>query len=193
MKTLRDVFLEMNSHQMHFFLGGHDIFLRVLGIGEVVQWHAAICAKRHVVLRNLIVFRHVRVEIIFAIELAQWGDVAAEHETGERRHAQRLMIHHRQSARQTEANRTSVRIWFGSKFNRTSAKHFGARLELDVHFKTYGGDVVHCRFQIADFKFSDADLRDATKIATNSPASSNSGWTRSAGINFASTINSSQS
>jgi hypothetical protein len=62
-----------------------------------------------------------------------------------------------------------------------------------VHFETDGRDVLHCRFQIADFKFTDADLRDATKIATNSLASSSNGWTRLAGISLASMINSSQS
>ena len=143
MKTLRDVFLKMNSHQMHFLLGGRDIFLRVLGISEVVQRHAAIGAKWHVVLRNLIILRHVRIEIIFAIEFADWRDIAAEHEASERRHAQRLVIHHWQSARQTEANWTSVRIWLRPKLNWTGAKHFGARLEVDVHFKTNGGEIVH--------------------------------------------------
>src|SRR6266404_7478185 len=103
------------------------------------------------------------------------------------------MIHHWQCARQTEADRTSVCIRFGSKLHWRSAKHLGTRLKLNMHFQADGRDVVHCRFQIADFRFSDADLPGATKIATNSPASSSSGWTRVAGINFASMINSSQS
>jgi hypothetical protein len=53
------------------------------------------------------------------------------------------MIHHWQCARQTETNRTRVRIWFRSKPDWTSAKHFGARLELNVHFKPDAGHVIH--------------------------------------------------
>ena len=53
------------------------------------------------------------------------------------------MIHHRQCTRQTEANRASMRIWLSSKFNRRSAKHLGARLELNVNLETNGGDVAH--------------------------------------------------
>jgi hypothetical protein len=81
------------------------------------------------------------------------------------------MIHHRQGAGHTEADWTRVRIWLRSKLNRRSAKHFRARLELDVYFQADRCDVVHRKFQIEDFKFEEADLRVATKIATNSLAS----------------------
>src|ERR1700741_4737478 len=103
------------------------------------------------------------------------------------------MIHHWQCARQTEASRTSVRIRLRSELNGRVAKHLGMRLELDVHFQTDGDDVWNCRFQILDLKFEDADLREATKIATNSLASSSKGSTRFAGTNFDSIINSSHS
>ncbi len=146
METLRHIFLEMNAHQMHLLVWRRDIFLRVLRISEIVQRHTAIGAKRHVVLRNLIILRHVRIEIILPVELADRRDVASEHEAGEHRHAQRFVIHHRQGAGQPEANRTSVRVRFGAKFNRTRAKHFRARLELNVDFKADGGDVLHCTY-----------------------------------------------
>ena len=35
-KAFRHVFLEMNTHQMHFLVRRHDVFLRVLRIGEIV-------------------------------------------------------------------------------------------------------------------------------------------------------------
>jgi hypothetical protein len=54
------------------------------------------------------------------------------------------MIHHWQCARETEANRASVRVRFGAEFNRRSAEHLGARLELDVDFEADGGDVAGC-------------------------------------------------
>ena len=82
METFRHVFLEMDPHQMHFLVAGCDIFLGVFRISQVVQRHAAIRAKRHVVLRNLIVFRHVGIEIVFAVEFADRRDVASQHEPG---------------------------------------------------------------------------------------------------------------
>ena len=148
METLCYVFLEMDPHQMHFLVMRDDIFLCVLGISEIMQRHAAVRAQRHVVLRNLIIFRHVRVEIIFAIELADGRNIASEHQSHQHGHAQRFLIHHRQRAGQPEANRTRVRVRLRAKFNWRSAKHFGARLELHVHFKTDGRDVVHAQFNI---------------------------------------------
>ena len=64
-------------------------------------------------------------------------------------------------------------VRLGAKLNRRCAKHFRTRLKLYMHFKTDGRDVWNWRFQIVDLKFEDADLRVATKIATNSLASVN--------------------
>ena len=55
------------------------------------------------------------------------------------------MVHYRQCARQTEADRTRVRIWLRSKLDWTGAKHLRARLELNVHFEPDRGDVFHSR------------------------------------------------
>ena len=143
METLRNVFLKVDAHEMHFLVGRGDVFLCVFRIGEIVQWDAAIRAKRHVVLRNLVILRHVRIEIVFTIEFRYWRDAASEHQSGKHRHAQRVMIHHRQGAGHTEADWTRVRIWLRSKLNRRSAKHFRARLELDVYFQADRCDVVH--------------------------------------------------
>src|ERR1700730_2277131 len=53
------------------------------------------------------------------------------------------MVHHWQRARETEADRTSVCIWFRSKLHRRSAKHLGTRLKLNMHFQADGSEVVH--------------------------------------------------
>jgi hypothetical protein len=136
----------MNAHEVDILLWRRDIFLCVLRISEIVLRHTAIGAKRHVVVRNLIILRHVWIEIILPVELADRRDVAFEHETGEDRHAQSFVIHHGQGARQPEANRTSIRVRFCAKFNRTRAKHLRARLELNVDFKANGGEVLHCSY-----------------------------------------------
>jgi len=36
-----------------------------------------------------------------------------------------------------------VRVRLRPKLNWTGAKHFGARLEVDVHFKTNGSEILH--------------------------------------------------
>ena len=79
METLCYVFLQMDPYQVHFLVMRNDIFLCVLGISEIVQRHAAIRAQRHVVLRDLIIFRHVWIKIIFAIEFADRHDIGSEH------------------------------------------------------------------------------------------------------------------
>ena len=99
MKTFRHVFLEVNPDEMNFLVWSRDVLLRVSRIGEVVQGHAAIGAKRHIILRNLIILWHVRIEIVFPVEFTDRRNVAAKHETRERRHAQRFAIHYRQRAR----------------------------------------------------------------------------------------------
>lgn len=81
------------------------------------------------------------------------------------------MVHNWQRARQTEANRTRVRVWLASKLHWRSAKHLGTRLKLNMHFKPDSSEVWNRRFQISDFKLAVTDFREATKIATNSLAS----------------------
>ena len=118
MRTLRDIFLQMNAHEAHLLIGRHDIFLRVFGVSKVVQRYAPVSANRHVILRNLVIFRHVWIKVIFPVELADRRNVASQHKSGEHGHAQRFMIHHRQRAGQTEAHRASVCVRLRPKFNR---------------------------------------------------------------------------
>ena len=99
MKTLRHIFFEMDPDEMDLLVRSRDAFLRVFGISQIVQGHRAIFAQRHVVLGNLIIFRHVRIEIIFPVELADRGNVAVEHQAGEHGHAEGFVIHRRQRAR----------------------------------------------------------------------------------------------
>ena len=83
---------------MNLLVRRRDIFLRVFWISEIVQRHAAVGAKRHIILRNLIILGHVRIEIVFPVEFTNGRDVAAKHETREHRHAERFVVHYRQRA-----------------------------------------------------------------------------------------------
>ena len=83
METFRHVLFEMDAHEMHFLVRSRDVLLRVFRISEIVQRHTSVRAKRHVILRDLIILRHVRIEIVLSIELADRRDIAVEHETGQ--------------------------------------------------------------------------------------------------------------
>ena len=69
METLGHILLKVNADEVHFLIRSRDVFLRILRISEIVQRDTAVCAKRHVVLRDLIILRHIRIEIIFPVEL----------------------------------------------------------------------------------------------------------------------------
>ena len=98
METLGYVLLEMDAGQTNDFVLRRDAFLRVLRISQIVQRHATAEAERHVVLRDLVVLRHVRIVVALAVELADLSDFAAKHEAGENGQLERLLVHHRQSA-----------------------------------------------------------------------------------------------
>ena len=149
METLGHILLEMNADEVHFLVRRGNIFLRIFRIRQVVQRHPAVCAKRHVVLRDLIILRHVRIEIIFPVELRDWRNVAVEHQSGQHRHAQRFVIRYRQRARQTKTDRTSVCVRRRAKFHRARAKHLRARLQLDVNLQSNCRDIIHCCFWVA--------------------------------------------
>ena len=81
METLGHVLLEMNTNQVDFLVRNRDVFLGVFRIGQIMQRHAPVRAERHVILRNLIVLWHVGIEIIFAIEFGDIGNIAIEHKS----------------------------------------------------------------------------------------------------------------
>jgi hypothetical protein len=69
METFRDVFLQVDANEVHFLVRGRNTLLRVLRISEIMQRHGAFLAQRQIVLGDLIILRHVRIEIVFAVEL----------------------------------------------------------------------------------------------------------------------------
>jgi hypothetical protein len=77
----------------------------------------------HVILRDLIVLRHVRVEITLAVKLRPGRQRAVEEQTGERSEAERLFVGHRQHAGQAEAHGADVGVRSRAEFVRASAPH----------------------------------------------------------------------
>ena len=140
-ETFGDIFFEVDACEAGFFILRGDGFLGVLGIREIVERDGAAEAERQIVLADLVVLRHVGVEIIFAVELADRADLAAEHEAGEGGEFERLFVHHGQRAGHAEADGADIGIWLGAVFDRTGAEHFAAGLELHMDFEADGGDV----------------------------------------------------
>ena len=152
-ETFRDILLEVDADEAGFFVFGCDGFLGVLRVGEIVERDGTAEAERQIVLADLVVLRHVRVEIIFAVELADRADLAAEHEAGEGGELQRLLVHHGQCAGHSEADGADIGIRLGAVFDRAGAEHFAAGLELDMHFEADGGDVFGHGFLVGGLGF----------------------------------------
>jgi hypothetical protein len=139
MKTSGHIFFEMDPHERHLLVRIRDIFLRVLRISEIVQGHPAFRAERPRVLRDLIIFRHVRIEIIFPVEVRHRGDFAIEHQARKNGEPHRFRVHYRQCAGQPETRRASVRIRRRAEFHRAGAEHLRTRPELRMDFEADGG------------------------------------------------------
>ena len=142
MKTLRDVLLEVDAGEPDFLSRGGDVFLDILRIGRVVKGYCPPQAERLVVLGNLIVFRHVGVVVVLAVELADLGNLAAEHQTGAGGEAQRLSVHDGQRARKAQARGAGMNVRLGAILDLAAAKHLAPSLELGVDFKADRGGVL---------------------------------------------------
>ncbi len=103
----------------------------------------AVDSGRLVILRDLVVLRHVRVEVILPVELGVAGHRAVEQKTRERGQPQRLLVGHGQHPRQAQAHRADVGIGRRAKLVGAAAPHLRLRLELDVGFQADDRFVVH--------------------------------------------------
>ena len=141
-ETLGHIFFEMDANEAHVFIRCADGFLSVLRISEIMEGDDAAEAERHIILADLVVLRHVGVEIIFPVEFADRADFASEHEAGKGCELESFLVHHRQGAGHAHADWTNIGIRFGSIFHGAGTKHFAARLELHVNLEADGGDVI---------------------------------------------------
>jgi hypothetical protein len=90
--------------------GVGDVFPVVGGVAVIVERDAAADAERQVHLRGLIVFRHVRIEIVLAVPLGDFRRRAIEHQAGEQGFFDGLAVEHGQRAGQAEADRAGVGV-----------------------------------------------------------------------------------
>ena len=84
---------------------------------------------------NLVILRHVRIEVILPVKFCVISDGAIQEVAGQRSEAQGLCVRHWKDTGQAEANRTHVSVWHCPKFIRAAAPHLGLCLKLDVRFQ----------------------------------------------------------
>src|SRR5664279_5087443 len=121
MQRLSGVFFEMNA------LDANPHYLAIHLDVEV-----ALDAQRFVVLRDLIVLRHVGIEVVLASEPAPWRDAAMQREPDANRRLDRDRVGHGQRTGQAKAGRAGVRVWCGTEGGGATAEHLRAGAEFDV-------------------------------------------------------------
>ena len=89
-----------------------------------------------VVLRDLVVARHVRVEVVLAGELAPLCDLAVQGQTQLDRVVDRGLVDDRQGAGQTEGDRGQLRVRLAAELDVGRAEQLGVRGQLHVGFQT---------------------------------------------------------
>ena len=102
--------------------------------------HAAIVAKRQVVLRNLVALRKIGVVVILAIPLGVSRNRATEREPHHHRHFDGGFVHHRKRTGQRTHHRIDERVRIFIEVRRMrrvrhTREHLGARREFNVNLK----------------------------------------------------------
>ena len=94
--------------------------------------HRAALRERHVVLRDLIIFGHIRIEIILAIELRERRNLRAEREARADHVLDGRAVGYRERARQRQADGTDLGVRLAAELVDAAAEHLGRRAQLDV-------------------------------------------------------------
>ena len=109
--------------------------LNFLGKKKGIQRDAATGAKGVVILADLVILRHVRIEIVFAVEPSDRGDLATEHQSREDGFTDRLLVGNGKTSGETQADGAEVGVLGVPILVHAAAEHFGAGADLNVHLK----------------------------------------------------------
>src|SRR5439155_10946150 len=105
----------------------------------------AIDAQGQVVLGDLEVLRHVRIEVVFAVEQRMGGDPAVQGEADPDRVLDGPLVGDWEGSRVPEANRADVRVGGRPEVVQAAAEHLRSGGELDVALQAddglVGGDL----------------------------------------------------
>ena len=110
-----------------------------------IQGHFTADTERQVQLAGLVIFRHVGIEVVFAVPFGNRGHAAAEHQAGKHGSLDGKLIEHGQCAGHTQAGGAHVGIRFITEPGLARAEHLGGGLNLAVNFQTDGYQVIRYR------------------------------------------------
>src|SRR5450631_149883 len=96
----------------------------------------ALDTQRFVVLRDLVVLRHVGIEVVLAGEAAPRRDAAVQRQPDANGRLDRNRVGHRQRAWQAETRRAGVRVGWRTEGGGTPAEHLRPGAELDMGLET---------------------------------------------------------
>ena len=140
---------------------------KVLAVDLDVE--VAVRAQRLVVLGDLEVLRHVRVEVVLPGEPAPARDLAVQGQADPDRVLDRRPVHHRQRAGQAQADRADLGVGFGAEGGRAGAEHLGPGAQLHV-----GLQADHRL--VALHRLGERDQRVGHVMVYSPFASASSGW-----------------
>ena len=132
MKIFADVLLQVRAGDAH-----------ARNAAVEFELHVAVGRGGLVVLGDLVILRHVRIEIILPVKLGAAGDFAIQQQAGQHGQAQRLLVGDGQHAGQAEADGADVGVRRRAEFIGAAAPHLRFRFELDVRFQPDDRFVFH--------------------------------------------------
>jgi hypothetical protein len=111
-------------------------------------------AEGQIVLGDLIVFGHIRIEIAFAVKFAEFGNFALSQQTGTDRRIDRIAVRHRQNAGIAHTDRTDIGIGFSAGTVGAGTEHFAFRTDLNMSFQSDNCFVFHFEKPFVSSRFS---------------------------------------
>ena len=99
------------------------------------NFHPAARRQRKFILRNLVAFGEVGIEIVFAREtrMIMYGTI--QRQRGANPHFDRSFVEHRQGTRKSEADRAGIRVGLVTEARGTTAEYLRPGQQLGVDFQ----------------------------------------------------------
>jgi len=141
-RRLGDVLLKVDAGELDCFSRIDDVSLVVFRIGQFVERNPAAKTERQIELRDLVILRHVGVEVILPVPLHDLGGGAVEELAGDDGALDRAGIENGEGTGQSETGRAGERVGWLSELNRAGAEHFALRFQLHVNFKPDARDIL---------------------------------------------------
>ena len=121
----------------------HAVFVQILIRSSLVDLHIAVETDRMIKLGNLVIFRKVRVEIVFSVEDVRILQIAVKSETCLDGTVYDALVEHRQRTGHSHTDRTGMRVRLTSEFRRAAAENLCFRGELYVDLQAHDDFIFH--------------------------------------------------